>query len=167
MKRWASFWRLKFRNIKLNFTLFIQLWWFIFQAERLRPVWHENLLYIIKCYIGKNDYQNARIWMQKANDLDPLCVDVILLCFGFFIENHLFILINLFKDVAAKKEIDQLGSTVLKNWIIMLPFLICFKKIFVYFIRMLLNILRNIFYHSLFYNFFINQDVWDNFASHF
>lgn len=46
------------------------------QAEHLRPHWHENLLYIIKCYIGKKDYTRAVEWIKKANEMEPLCVDV-------------------------------------------------------------------------------------------
>merc|ERR1712013_723158 len=40
------------------------------QAERLKPDgWKENRLFIAKCHIGLGDYNQAVIWLDKADSI--------------------------------------------------------------------------------------------------
>ena len=47
------------------------------QAERLKPDgWKENRLFIAKCHIGQGEYNQAVIWLDKADSIPLASADV-------------------------------------------------------------------------------------------
>merc|ERR1712202_45594 len=47
------------------------------QAERLKPDgWKENRLFLAKCHIGLGDYNQAVIWLDKADSIPLASQDV-------------------------------------------------------------------------------------------
>ena len=47
------------------------------QAERLKPDgWKENRLFLAKCHLGEGNYNEAVIWLDKADSIPLASADV-------------------------------------------------------------------------------------------